>query len=177
MNSKKKGNKNERELAKWWKDWTGIEFSRVPSSGGLRWKKTDNITSDIICTDPHKSRNFKFNIETKFYKDINFEHLILKDNPKNIKIWEFWNQAKDDGKKANRIPILFMRYNSMPRSTWFVVVELRILNIVLKLLGKGVLEHTYFVVESPVDRVGIISSNMLNKVNYRKLHKYLRDGK
>lgn len=34
INSRAKGSKNERELAKLFKDWTGKEFARTPSSGG-----------------------------------------------------------------------------------------------------------------------------------------------
>ena len=52
INSKNKGSRFERTICKWFQDWTGYEFNRVPASGGLRWKKTDNITSDISCTDP-----------------------------------------------------------------------------------------------------------------------------
>lgn len=39
VNSKQKGSRFERSICKFFQDWTGYEFSRVPASGGLRWKK------------------------------------------------------------------------------------------------------------------------------------------
>lgn len=121
MASKQKGNKNERELTKWFTDWTELEFQRVPQSGGLRWSNRDNIVGDIICTDPRKGKTFPFTVETKFHKDINFEHL-LTNNKKN-KVKEFWDQAKEDGEASGKIPLLFMRYNQMAKGTWFVAME------------------------------------------------------
>ena len=77
VNSKQKGSRFERSICKFFQDWTGYEFSRVPASGGLRWKKTDNITSDITCSDPKHSRRFSLSVECKSYQEIKFEHLLL----------------------------------------------------------------------------------------------------
>ncbi len=129
-NGKKKGSKNERAVAAFWQEITGLEFSRVPASGGLRWQKKDDITGDIICTDPRKSRRFPFSIECKSYAAINFEHLILGN--KKQRIIEFWDQAKEDGLRAKRIPILFMRYNMMPKDTWFVIIHKTIWKLAMK---------------------------------------------
>lgn len=119
INSKKKGNRNERNLTKLWNTWTGWEFNRVPASGGLRWKKTDNISGDIICTEPGII-NFKFSIEAKNHKDLGFNNLL--NGNKKCKIKEFWEQAKADGVRANKIPILFMRCNGMKSDMHFVVL-------------------------------------------------------
>ena len=108
-NSKNKGNRGEREVCKFWKEWTNYEFSRTPASGGLRWKKADNISSDVICTDDKHSRKFPFSIESKFYKDIRFEHILLGN--KKCKILEFWDQANNDSIRAGKLPVLMMRYN------------------------------------------------------------------
>lgn len=174
-NGKKKGNKNERDLTKWWKEWTSLEFSRVPSSGGLRWQRKDDITGDIICTDPRHSRRFPFTIETKFYKDINFEHLILGN--KSAKIWDFWEQAKEDGERSNRIPILFMRYNNMPRNTWFIVVDLKVFNIFLKRAKKQICTHTYFIIEDKAHRVVCLNSNSLLGTTYKEIIKDIKIAK
>lgn len=125
-NGKRKGNKNERELTKWFQEWTGLEFQRVPQSGGLRWGNRDNIVGDIICTDERKGRNFPFTIETKFHKDINFQHLLLE--VKGNKILEFWDQAKSDGEATGKIPLLFMRINGMAKQTWFVGLDADLFN-------------------------------------------------
>lgn len=120
VNSKVKGSRFERTICKWFKEWTGYEFSRTPASGGLRWKKTDNIVSDIICTDDKHSRKFPFSIECKFHKEIKFEHILLGN--KNCKILSFWEQASSDADRGNKIPILVMKYNGMPKEEAFFVV-------------------------------------------------------
>ena len=127
VNGKKKGSKNERNLAKWWQNWSGLEFTRVPASGGLRWNKTDNITGDLICADQKSSRRFPFSIEAKSYNDIRFEHLILGN--KKVKVLEFWQQSKEDAERGNKVPILFMRYNGMAASTWFTILPYDIYRI------------------------------------------------
>lgn len=120
MNSKKKGNKTERQVAHLFKEWSGWEFSRVPQSGGLRWKKADNISGDIVCSEPNK--NCWFSIEVKGYKDINFAHLLY-DVDSDIE--KFWEQAKSDAKRAQKVPMLWMRYNGLPKDFFFVVMDKR----------------------------------------------------
>jgi Holliday junction resolvase len=116
INSRTKGSKNERELAKLFKDWTGRDFARTPSSGGLQWKSA-NSKGDIVCTS--EGHYFPFCIEAKSYREINFEHLLYSPQPK---ILEFWAQATRDAGKCNKIPLLFMRYNGMPKNLHFVVI-------------------------------------------------------
>ena len=130
INSRTKGSKNERDIAKWWKSWTGFEFTRTPSSGGLRWKKTDNISADIVCSDDKHSRRFPFSIECKSYKDINFEHILLGN--KKCKVLEFWDQASNDAARSNKIPILMMRYNGMHKDEYFFTVDKEIGEILAK---------------------------------------------
>ena len=119
INSKKKGNRNERNLTKLWSSWTGWEFNRVPQSGGLRWKKADNISGDIICTEPG-IYDFKFTIEAKSHKELGFNNLL--NGNKKCKIREFWEQAKADANRSKKIPILFMRSNGMKTDMHFVVI-------------------------------------------------------
>ena len=130
INSRTKGSKNERDIAKWWKSWTGFEFTRTPSSGGLRWKKTDNISADIVCSDDKHSRRFPFSIECKSYKDINFEHVLLGN--KKCKILEFWHQATHDAVRSHKIPILMMRYNGMPKEEYFFAVDKELGELITK---------------------------------------------
>lgn len=131
MNSRAKGAKNERGLTKLFEEWTGYEFQRSPASGGLRWNMKSNTVGDIICTDEKHTRRFPFVIEAKFYSDIKFEHSLLP--VKNNKIEEFWNQALDESQRAGRIPLLFMRYNNMPKNYHFVGLDLTYHNEVLKM--------------------------------------------
>lgn len=121
INSRQKGSKNERDICKWWKAWTGYDFSRVPSSGGLRWSRTTDTTGDIICSDKKHYLRFPFSIECKNYKDINFEHILLGN--KNAKVIQFWNQALEDSQRGGKLPILMMRYNGMKKGEYFFVVQ------------------------------------------------------
>lgn len=170
VNSKSKGSKAERELTKWFKQWTGFEFSRVPASGGLRWKGLANATTgDIVCTDDRHGRRFILSVECKSYKDINFEHLILGN--KSSKIMVFWNQALDDAKRGNKIPILFMRYNGMAKNTYFVIIPFSMYNLLFPTLIT--FEYPRFEVKGK-DNFVIMNSNDLLKFEYLKIHKELK---
>lgn len=119
INSRKKGQRGEKKALKVFEEWTGMEFSRTPASGGLRWKKTDNITGDIICTDA--LHRFNFAIEVKNYRDINFQHLIIPEVHSDIRD-EFWIQALHDAKRGKKLPMLLMRYNGLKPSNLFFLV-------------------------------------------------------
>ena len=166
-NSKKKGNKGEREVAKWWQEWTGFEFARVPSSGGLRWHSTHNTIGDIMCTHERHSRRFQFAIECKNYKDINFEHLILGN--KKIKILDFWKQTQEDADRGDKVPILFMRYNGMPKNTYFVIVSRVFFRIFYNDMEQ---DFDYFIVPNQ-DFVIMNSTDVLQR-DYLDLHKTLK---
>lgn len=168
-NSKAKGNKGERELCKWWQQWSGLEFSRVPASGGLRWQKTDNISGDIICTDERKSRRFPFSVESKNYRDIRFEHILLGN--KKTKILEFWQQSNEDADRSGKLPILFMRYNGMPKRTWFVIIQPEVAEILFK--HKKVWTNSTFAVNYITNQEGflIMMSTDLQDINYTEFIK------
>jgi hypothetical protein len=177
VNGKKKGSKNERNLCKWWQSWSGIEFTRVPASGGLRWGKTSNTTGDLIVADERASRRFPFSIEAKSYNDIRFEHLILGN--KKIKVIEFWEQCKEDAVRGNKIPILFMRYNNMAASTWFVIISEDIYKIWVKNKGKNSFPLAKLIL--PEESLVLMNSNDITSVDYKEFIKqikiYNRNGK
>jgi len=170
-NGKKKGAKGERDLSKWWKTWTGYDFTRVPASGGLRWKSMANATTgDLVCAHDIHSRRFQFSVECKNYKDINFEHIIL--NTKKSKIHGFWKQASDDAIRGNKVPILFMRYNGMPKNMYFVVLPTYVFNLFFPTLTK--MDYPRFMVQGFDDGVVIMNSQDLLKFDYMTLHKNLK---
>lgn len=160
MNQKKKGNKNERVVANWWKEYTGREFQRTPSSGGLRWKKADNIAGDIVCSEPNYI--FPFSIEVKAHKVINFAHLLYDVNSD---IDQFWEQAKDDAKRAKKIPMLFMRYNRLPEGFYFIVWDRKFAKSLYAKIGKY--PKPYMV----VGKLFITTTDALKKIKYESLHK------
>lgn len=157
INSKHKGNKYEREIAKWLSDWTGYEFNRVPQSGGLRWKKADNITSDVICTDPDHVNKFPFSIECKSYKEIDFSHVILEK--KTSVVDKFWDQAKSDAERGGKLPLLFMKYNRMSKGVYFVVTDISL---------PIPLEPSMTIKTSKININVYLSTNLI-KVKYRKV--------
>lgn len=99
-NSRNKGSRFERTIAKAWESWTGYKFSRTPGSGG--WAKAKDAMGDLVCTDEKHSRRFPFSIECKNYQDIKFEHILL--GLKSCKIISFWEQATKDAKRAGKYP-------------------------------------------------------------------------
>lgn len=173
VNSRAKGSKAERELCKWFEKWTGFKFTRVPASGGLRWKNTNATSGDIICDNERHGRRFQFSVENKSYKDIHFEHLILGN--KRIKISEFWGQANADATRSNKIPILFMRYNGMAKNTYFVCITVQLYNLI-PLNQSLEFEYNRFNICGPNPMV-IMNSNDLLKVDYITLHKNLKTAR
>lgn len=171
VNSKAKGNRFERVVCKSFQNWSGYEFSRTPASGGLRWKKADNISSDVICSDPKHSKKFPFSIEVKNYQEIKFEHILL--GLRSCKIISFWEQATKDAKRCGKIPVLIMRYNSMPKGEAFFIIE-----------GNGALDLFMLNSCSELSRMEIktlkvhLSVYMFKEVqrllNYMDIFKYVR---
>jgi len=172
-NGKRKGNKAELLAAKWFQAWTGMDFQRVPQSGGLRWQKADNISGDIICADYDHNREFPFSIEVKSYQNINFEHFII--GMKSNKILPFWRQAEADAERAERIPLLFMRYNGMEAKTFFVVSYLNTFRVINRLADEN--PRTYFKVFNDDYKLAIFHSDHLMQLDYFKLKKSLDNVK
>lgn len=118
INSRSKGARNERKIADLFTKWTGRKFAKTPASGGLHWKSSF-VHGDLICTK--EGHYFPFCIEAKSYNKIDFSHL-LTPGIKNVDILTFWKQCERDAKECNKVPILFMRYNGLPKDFHFVIV-------------------------------------------------------
>lgn len=160
VNGKNKGARAERVIAKLFEKWTGYEFTRVPSSGGLRWHRKNDTVGDLICSDDTHSRYFTFSVECKSYQDINFQHLLLDVKPK---ILGFWKQACDDALRSNKIPLLLMRQNGMPRLLYYVVVGYDYYTEVLGLIPNSLI--------NPKNEIAIFPSTELWALDYKSLHK------
>lgn len=122
INSRSKGNSAERKVAKLMEVWTGKKFARVPSSGGLQWKAA-HAKGDITCAS--EGHYFPFCMEVKSYGELNFEHLLYLEKADILK---FWAQCTRDAKICNKTPLLFMRYNGLPKDFWFIAIPLKIYN-------------------------------------------------
>lgn len=138
INSKAKGSKNERDVCEYLEQWSGLQFRRVPQSGGLRGHITDYTVGDIICVDKRMlNRVFPYSIECKSYNTIDFAKLLsiprkpTKKSPEEhvaCEIDKFWAQAVEDGKRGQKLPMLIMRYNNLPKNFFFIVLSRKLTN-------------------------------------------------
>ena len=162
INSKNKGNLNERAVAKWLSRWTGKEFVRTPQSGGIRWQNSLglNICGDVVCTE--QGHNFPFTVETKHLKGISFEvnkYRLLRDNSQVLTIYE---QVHADSLRADKLPIMFLRCNGMEKNTWWVFLEND--NVTGSYLDGH--NKTRLIFTSDRKLVGIHSDDLMNNFTY-----------
>ena len=162
-NAKRKGNKFERAVAKFFTTWTGFEFARTPGSGSYHSNK--DLTSDVSCIDEKHAHRCKINIECKSYKDIRFEQLMLTKFRKHCKILEFWEQACRDAERSNRVPILCMRYNSMPSDEFFFVVDERLA------IGTTDMQCMCLTLKDSLNLFIFLASEIKNNIEYKHIHK------
>ena len=172
INSRKKGSKNERDGAKLFKQWTGFEFARVPSSGGLRWKRTTDTTGDILCSDKHHYLVFPFSIEMKVRKECDIQKIILTN--KNNDYLDFWKQANDDAVRGDKIPLLLVRYNRMASNEYYLSITTTIFKKIKHLLN---LDNHYFKVQVGKGKfIVIMNSKDFFSSDYSMVLKTLQDG-
>lgn len=169
MNSKKKGNRFERVVAKFFTDWTSYSFGRSPQSGSFHNNR--DLGSDLICNDDKHKNRCCISIECKNYQDIRFEHVLLGN--KRCKILEFWKQADRDANRTKKLPILCMRYNSMPKGEFFFVVDSR---VALYLITPETIKRGMSIYSPELDMplYVFMASDIKEYVSYKKLHKSLR---
>jgi len=118
INSKLKGDTNERQACKWLYLWTGQRFVRTPSSGGRRLENASNFCGDVVCEN--EDFNFLFAVETKHLKSIPVGEK-LRDNSK---IFTIWQQGQRDAIRAKRKCMLMLRSNGMPKGKYYIVFDI-----------------------------------------------------
>lgn len=114
INSNRKGKDNERVASKWFSEWTGQPFTRVPSSGGLRWAGTANVCGDLVCENP--DFNMPFTIETKHKKALYFSPRLRN----NSSVYSVLDQCLEDCTRSGKKPMLFLRKDGMPKGKYIV---------------------------------------------------------
>lgn len=154
INSRSKGMRGEKQAIGFMEAWTPYEFKRTPGSGGLRGHVTDYTVGDIVMVTPNKI--CPFTIEVKNYKEINFEHLLMNVNSK---VDEFWQQAADDAKRGQKLPLLLLRYNGLPKEFFFVVLYIKHAKIIFRSKPKSLL----------YGKLLITNTDELIKTNYKKI--------
>lgn len=123
INSKKKGNRVEREIAKVLKGRFNLEFCRVPQSGAMATvKKNTDLREDakeIMCGDIISPENFRFSIEVKGRKSFNFFEFFSEKS--ELKSW--LEQAKEEAKISKKFPLLVVKINYQPTFVMFEYEE------------------------------------------------------
>lgn len=165
-NSKRKGSKFELKVAKWFTAWTQYKFGRTPGSGSFHQNR--DLASDISCIDERHAHRCKISVECKSYRDIKFEHVLLGN--KSCDIIRFWDQAFEDGQRSQKIPILCMRYNSMPSEEFFFVVDERLQDIFSEVCPT---EMDLF--KEGYNLYVFMASEVIKYVKYKSVHKRAKE--
>jgi Holliday junction resolvase len=122
INSKKKGNRVEREFAKLLSERFDDTFRRVPASGahgtnladtGIREDAKEILTGDLICP-----KWFNFTVEVKSRADFNFWDLLNRETKNEIDEWI--GQAEGEAKVAKKDWFVIVKVNNRKP---FVIIE------------------------------------------------------
>lgn len=119
INSKKKGNGNERNACKSMREWVGQKFCRVPQSGAIRRVNVEGVVADIMPDTTDESFVWSYVVETKALKKLTVPRIL----PNNAKLFTIWNQCITDARRAVKIPIALLRSNGMSAGEYYLVLE------------------------------------------------------
>lgn len=95
INTKKKGNRNENDLANWLKSH-GFKATKDPSSG------SHSERGDIV-------NNLNLTIEAKACK--------------KVELMKWWKQVEYGAMQQRNSPALFLHIDGMPKGEWLVVLN------------------------------------------------------
>lgn len=112
INSRQKGKRGEREVAKLLSAWWGAEFTSTPLSGGFSTKtfRNDwNAAGDIVTPD----HSFPFTVEVKNCEGWHLEQLLTSDK---CLFYSWWKQAVDETLPGKKTLLVFTRN----RQPWYV---------------------------------------------------------
>jgi Holliday junction resolvase len=112
VDSRAKGSRAETDVAKALKQYTGLDFKRVPLSGGLH--ASHQLKGDLYLVN---SLNV-YCIEVKHYKDCHLTSNILTDSVPQIQEW--WLQTIREAAQISRKPLLIFKHD---RSKLFVAFK------------------------------------------------------
>ena len=110
VDSRAKGARGEYIVRDMLRDYTDLQFERVPNSGALEYLKGDLYV-------PHEKN--RFCIEVKNYAESPLTDRIFTA-PKTNNLIKWWKKLKEQATGGNQEPLLFFKYN---RSPVFVVTE------------------------------------------------------
>lgn len=115
LNSKKKGNSFERDVAKLLSDRFKKEFRRTFFSGaftgGKNEERSETMTEDqklMVVGDIKVPSNFLFSIECKARKEAKFWDLFNASS----EFFSWFKQAESDAVKVKKYPMIVVKYNN-----------------------------------------------------------------
>jgi hypothetical protein len=129
--SKDRGGTFERKIAKLFTEAvtdTPVEtvWHKTPASGGMRWKKRDDVIGDIVCDRP----DFIFTVECKKHEDIDMEVLFYKRKSNTSSdLISFYEQACNEAIRAGKQPMLVVErkrgkpYMVIPRTIFRSIMD------------------------------------------------------
>lgn len=109
INSRSKGKRGERALAKVFSEWWGTEFTSTPLSGGFGTKKFRddwNASGDLVTPDD----SFPFCVECKNAEGWHLEQLFTSPECLLVK---WWRQSVNET-PFGKIPLLVFKRNRHP---------------------------------------------------------------
>jgi len=112
VDSRAKGARAESDVVKKLKEGTGLNFQRIPLSGGLN--AVHGLKGDIYIPN---SLNI-YCIEVKHYKDDHYTSKIFTDKEPQILTW--WLQTIREAAQVSRKPLLIYKFD---RSKLFVAFK------------------------------------------------------
>lgn len=115
VSSRDKGKRAEYAIRDMLRDATGLQWERVPGSGGLM--SSHGLKGDVYVPDT----NIKHCVEVKHYKDDVINYLMLK-NPDN-QFAKFWAQTVRESGQVGKEPLLFFKKD---RGQWSVATRVAI---------------------------------------------------
>lgn len=105
--ARRKGANYELKIAKLLKEYTSVNFRRVPASGGFNKRGTNTVAKEYFCGDLISDRSdFLYCIEAKNRKGFNLLNSIK--NIETSELTEWWFQACEDALDVNLAPLMFI---------------------------------------------------------------------
>jgi len=103
--SKNKGKRYEAKIAKLFTEITGVNFRRVPASGGFNKCGGVHVASRVFCGDLIcDNADFIFSVEAKNRKIFDYNHIIKNVNTAPFTAW--WFQCVRDAYSNNLLPLM-----------------------------------------------------------------------
>ena len=84
---------------------------------------------------------------------------------KGCDILKFWEQASKDAKRGNKVPILCMRYNSMPAEEFFFVVGIKLGDLIAQYVDR------VMYIQVPGNTLMVFMASEVLRTPYKLIHK------